>query len=74
MARCKRYNELVFLEILNGDIMEILNCNIMEIKLKLDGPWIVELWKDDELLNKEDADDVWSWILNWANTCQYPED
>ena len=54
--------------------MEILNGGIMEIKLKLDGPWIVELWEDGELLNKEDADDVWSWILNWANTCQYPED
>lgn len=66
MARCKRYNELVFLEILNGDIMEI--------KLKIDGPWIVELWKDGELLNKKDADNVWSWILDWANTCQYPED
>lgn len=66
MARCKRYNELVFLEILNGDIMEI--------KLKLDGPWIVELWEDGELLNKEDADDIWGWILDWANTSQYPED
>lgn len=54
--------------------MEILNSDIMEIKLKLDGPWIIELWEDGELLNKEDADNVWGWILDCANTTQYPED
>lgn len=46
----------------------------MEIKITLDGPWIVAMWEDGELLSKKDADDRWGWMLDWANTGQYPED
>ena len=46
----------------------------MEIKLILNGQWIMAMWKDGELLSKEDADHVLGWMLDWANTCQYPED
>lgn len=46
----------------------------MEIKITLDGPWIVAMYDEVGKLCKEDADALWGWMLSWANTSQYPED
>ena len=66
MARWKRYNELVFLEILNGDIMKITIIS--------DGPWIVEMRDEIGKLDKEDANALWEYMITSLNTTQYPED
>lgn len=44
-----------------------------EYVIKMDGNDIISIQENGEILNKHDADQVWVWMMECANTCQYPE-
>lgn len=46
----------------------------MKITIVSQGPWIVEMYNEGEKLCKEDADNLWDYMISSLNTTQYPED
>ena len=47
---------------------------LMKITIVSNGPWITEMYDETGKLDKEDADDLWMYIISNLNTTQYPED
>ena len=45
-----------------------------EYVIKMDGNDIMSIQENGEILNKNDAYQIWIWMMKNANTCQYPED
>lgn len=46
----------------------------MNIRIVSNGPWIIEMYDEVGKLCKEDADDLWGYMISNLNTTQYPED
>ena len=45
-----------------------------EIKIVYNGPWIIEMYDNGFKLNKEEADELYDFIICELNTSQYPGD
>ena len=45
-----------------------------EYKIITDGNDIIAIEENGELLSKEEADQIWVWMMTYCNTCQYPGD
>ena len=45
-----------------------------KIEIVTDGPWIIQMKEDGDILSKEEANILFDWILTSVNTTQYPED
>ena len=43
----------------------------MKITIVSQGPWIIEMYDEDEKLCKEDADKLWDYMISSLNTTQY---